>query len=306
MNTIIPADVADCLIIGAGPAGLTAAIYLARFRRNIVVVDSGRSRAALIPLSHNYPGFADGINGEEFLARLHRQAAHYGVHTVHDEVTALMREDAIFKANLDHTVIHARSILLAAGVEDIKPTIRNWQCTVQHGCIRLCPICDGFDVLDQDIAIVAAGKNRVAHALFLRTYSSRLTLFCFDTEFPLKPDEMHSLLNAGITVIEQPIAEIYINEAQEPCVHLKNGEHYCFDALYPMLGESARSGLATGLGAECNEHGCLIVDAHQRTTVSGLFAAGDVVNKLNQISVATGEAAIAATAIHNLLGQHFR
>src|ERR1051325_4384700 len=95
MSAVIPAHTADCLIIGAGPAGLTAAIYLARFRRDIVVVDSGRSRAALIPLSHNYPGFAEGINGEEFLARLHRQAAHYGVYTTHDEVTALTQKDGI-------------------------------------------------------------------------------------------------------------------------------------------------------------------------------------------------------------------
>nr|MBA2690752.1 NAD(P)/FAD-dependent oxidoreductase [Burkholderiales bacterium] len=81
MSKVDPANIAkiDCLIVGAGPAGLTAAIYLARFRRDIVVVDNGASRASYIPVSHNYPGFPDGISGSDFLAQLRQQAAHYGV-----------------------------------------------------------------------------------------------------------------------------------------------------------------------------------------------------------------------------------
>ena len=91
-------DCHDCLIIGGGPAGLTAAVYLARYRRKVMVVDSGCSRASLIPASHNCPGFPDGVGGEELLARLRCQAAHYGVSVVPVEITALQRKGNVFEA----------------------------------------------------------------------------------------------------------------------------------------------------------------------------------------------------------------
>ena len=299
-------EIKDCLIIGAGPAGVTAAIYLARFRRNIVLVDSGCSRAGLIPLTHNYPGFPDGVTGEEFLARLRLQAAHYGVHVVADEVLALQYDGPAFTATLGKSSLRAATVLLATGITDGKLHIRNWQKTVQQGCIRLCPICDGYDVLDQNVAIIVGAENCIGHALFLRTYTRQLTLFCADGDVAFSDADKETLRAASIRFIDAPVAEIYINEELMPVVKLANDEEYHFDVLYPMLGDRARSDLATRLGAQCNEHGNLVVDKHQQTSVRGLFAAGDVVNTLNQISVATGEAAIAATAIHNQLARNLR
>src|SRR5687768_8269789 len=115
----------DCLIIGGGPAGLTAAVYLARYRRKVVVVDSGGSRASLIPASHNCPGFPGGVGGEELLARLRCQAAHYGVDTVPVEITALQRKGNVFEAAQGGSSegsltdgrpsLHASTVLLATG-----------------------------------------------------------------------------------------------------------------------------------------------------------------------------------------------
>jgi thioredoxin reductase (NADPH) len=109
----------DCIIIGAGPAGLTAAVYLLRYRLRIAIVDRGGSRATLIPRSHNYPGFPDGVPGHELLARLREQVRRYGGHITDGEVLSLQkREDGDFEARMSTSAIVARKALLATGIED--------------------------------------------------------------------------------------------------------------------------------------------------------------------------------------------
>src|SRR3954470_9354502 len=129
----------DCLIIGGGPAGLTAAVYLARYRRTICLVDGGESRASLIPESHNYPGFK-GIGGVELLRRLKEQAAQYGVPFRQGIVTELVRESGeCFRARLDGAWIQARFIVLATGIVDKKPRIEGSP-GERSEAIRYCPI----------------------------------------------------------------------------------------------------------------------------------------------------------------------
>ena len=110
----------DCLIIGGGPAGLTAAIYLARYRRQALVVDAGESRAALIPESHNYPGF-QGIAGPALLERLRAQARRYGAELRRGTVSALARDGDVFTAVADGERLRARTVILATGLVDKKP-----------------------------------------------------------------------------------------------------------------------------------------------------------------------------------------
>src|SRR5688572_2470965 len=115
----------DCLIVGGGPAGLTAAIYLTRFRRSIALVDEGFSRAALIPKSHNYPGFPEGISGEELLDRLRRQAGRYGAAICHGRVTRIRRSNGGFVGEAGAIRFGTRKVLLATGVVDRNPTLPN-------------------------------------------------------------------------------------------------------------------------------------------------------------------------------------
>jgi thioredoxin reductase (NADPH) len=293
----------DCLVIGAGPAGLTSAIYLGRYRRNVTIVDNGSSRAALIPLSHNFAGFPKGIGGTELLARLREQAAACNVSVIQGEVTGLEKQDGVFTATLDNgqETILAKTVLLATGIVDRKPDIPNWRDGVAHGTIRLCPICDGFEAIDRNIALHATTQSRVEHALFMKTYTDRITLFCFIDGLPLNAAERERLADAEIEVVEEPIEKICLTEDFKPVITLCNGSEQRFDVLYPMLGDIARSELGRKLGAECNEFQELITDTKQRTSVQGLYAAGDVVDALNQVNVAIGHAAIAATDIHNYL-----
>lgn len=295
----------DALIVGAGPAGLTAAIYLARFRRRIIVIDSGQSRAALIPITHNYPGFPGGISGADLLERLREQALRFGVDVQRGTVDALSRQHEGFVADMDGQPITARTVILATGVADKRPDMTDIRAATLGGCLRWCPICDGYEVTDQNVAVLSTAENGPAHALFLRTFTPRLTLFIPPGNGALTPEQRRSIEQAGIRVVEERIAKIGMAEVRGVAIRLRGGDELVFDALYPMLGSDARDQLGTRLGARCSD-GELLVDHHQQTSVPGLYAAGDVVKALNQMSVGTAHAAIAATAIHNVLAENHR
>ena len=292
----------ECLIVGAGPAGLTAAIYLARFRRSIALVDNGASRASYIPLSHNYPGFPQGISGDELLARLRAQAERHGVTVTRGLVDSLRPEAGGFLATAGSETVHARKVLLATGIVDKEPEMRNLREAIGKGAIRLCPICDAFELVDRRIAIHGPASAGLGHAIFMRTYSKDVTMLPTRGDVELSQDQRAQLDAAGIHRIDKAVCEIFLAPGDRAGARMEGGEEHLFDTIYVSLGCVARAELAVTLGAQVSETGELVVDQHLRTSVPGLYAAGDVVSALNQISVATGHAAIAATDIHNQLG----
>jgi thioredoxin reductase (NADPH) len=292
----------DCLIVGGGPAGLTAAIYLARYRRRALVVDEAKSRCAWIPTSHNLAGFTGGIRGTDLLVRIRAQAESYGARVESGSVTTLEQLPGGngFRASLgDGRKVDTASVLLATGVIDGQPRMPHLYEAMQRGLIRVCPICGGYEVIDRRIAVLGHGAQAVGEARFIRTYSPYVTLLTLGEPMVLPMEERGELDAAGIAVIEEPVAAVAAGEDLSTCLTLESGRILDFDTLYSALGITARSGLAEGLGAAMDEDGRLIVDRHQRSSVAGFYAAGDVVSTLNQIAVAMGEAAMAATAIHN-------
>jgi len=296
-------DDVDCLIVGGGPAGLTAAIYLARYRRNILLVDDGRSRAEWIPESHNYPGFPDGVSGNGLLANLRQQAEHYEVPTLSDRVTELARDGDGFVARTATRSIRARIVLLATGIVDAAPSLPGHDAAVQDGSVRYCPVCDGYEVTDQRVGVLGHGDDAAAKAIFLRSYSKDVTLLNIDGK--VASQECRDGLHKAGVVVAGPV--IGLERADKGIrALLAEGTLPCFDVVYPALGCEVRSDLATLLGAATNDVGCLKVDDHQHTTVPGIYAAGDVVSDLHQIAVGTGHAAIAATHIHKMLAHNFR
>jgi thioredoxin reductase (NADPH) len=149
----------DALIIGGGPAGLTCAIYLARYRRKVVVVDSGESRAALIPETHNYPGYADGIAGPGLLEALTLQARTYGVEIISDRITELQPAKAGFEATCSKGNIAARRAVPASGLIDRDLGNPDLQEAVGRGLVRYCPICDGFEASDLRIGVLGGAHD---------------------------------------------------------------------------------------------------------------------------------------------------
>jgi thioredoxin reductase (NADPH) len=291
-----PRRTADVVIVGGGPAGLAAAVYLARFRRDVVIVDAGEGRAKLIPTSHNCPGFPGGISGKELLQRLTEQAGRYGASIVRAEVQAVEKHRGGFRIHAAQEIIKARTVILATGVADIVPDLPGWREGIAGGSIRLCPICDGYEVIDKRVAVVGPGDSALKEAKFLRRYTRRLAILAADA---VSADTRQQAGALGIEILED-FKDLVADE--NGCnVILGDGSRMSFDVIYPAMGCHVRSELATRLGVRCSGEGSINVDEHQRTSVEGIYAIGDVVSSLNQIAVAFGHAAIAATAIHNRL-----
>jgi len=288
----------DCLIIGAGPAGLTAATYLARFKRRVSIVDAGSSRARYIPVSHNVPGFPFGIAGTELLAKLRAQAEQFGVTVESDRIERIERDDREFVAHASQKQWRARRILLATGVVDEQPRIDGLDDAIERGIVRICAICDGFEAQDHRIAVYGPMEQAVRHATFLRTFSRSVT--AVSTKAESDTERLHALAaESGIEIRANP-RQLALDETG--CEFVFDDEAVeRFDTVYPVLGAKGQTQLAVELGAKVDATGELVVDRHMQTSVEHLYAAGDVVSGLNQVSVAVGHAAIAATAIHNSL-----
>ncbi|HEY5713573.1 MAG TPA: NAD(P)/FAD-dependent oxidoreductase [Allosphingosinicella sp.] len=294
----------DCLIVGAGPAGLTAAIYLARFHLKLRVIDAGSSRASLIPCTRNHAGFPEGISGADLIERMKAQAQKYGAAIENARVTRLDRVDGGFAAEWGSGKAIARTVLLATGVMNRRPPMDEslHDEALARGLIRYCPICDGYEVTDRKVGVIGSGAHGVAEAVFLRGFTEEITLIAPDRAHGIASEDRARLEEFGIKTVDGPChAVAALDEAI--VVETPHG-HYTFDSVYPALGSDVHCELAGQIGAALvEETGCILVDAHQRTNVPGAYAAGDVVLGLDQISHAMGEGGVAATTIRNDLAK---
>jgi thioredoxin reductase (NADPH) len=295
----------DCLIVGGGPAGLTAAIYLARFHLDILVVDGGKSRAGWIPCTRNHAGFPDGINGKELLQRMRDQACKYGAKVETEYVTKLERDDksGLFTATWGSGCRTARTVLLATGVTNRRPPMDEelHDDALARGLIRYCPICDGYEVTDKKVGVIGSDSHGVAEAVFIRSYTADITLIAPDKAMRLKPDDQKKLKDAGIDCVDGP-AQAVAFSSEFIVVDTAEG-HHTFDSVYPALGSDTHTQLGEMVGAKLAPDGCFLCDEHQRTSAPGLYAAGDVVHGLDQISHAMGEGGVAATTVRNDLAR---
>ena len=293
--------VLDCLIIGGGPAGLTAAIYLARFHLDILVVDSGKSRALWIPCTRNHAGYPDGIAGSELLQRMRDQACKYGAKIETEIVSKLERdgETGHFTATWGSGEAMARTVLLATGVTNRRPPMDEelHDDALARGLIRYCPICDGYEVTDKKIGVIGSDSRGVAEAVFIRSYTADVTLIAPDAALKVNAEDLQKLKEARIECVDGPAQAVAITGN---CIVVDTAEgHYTFDSVYPALGSDTHTHLGEMVGAKLASDGCFLCDSHQRTSVPGLYAAGDVVHGLDQISHAMGEGGVAATTIRN-------
>ena len=294
----------DCIIVGAGPAGLTAAIYLARYHLGIRLFDCGTSRASWIPRSHNHAGFPDGMNGEELLERMRKQAAKYGALREPKRVTDLSKPDDCFTVTCGEETYRARTVLLATGVVNNRPEGMDDQLhdeALSRGLLRYCPVCDGYEVTDNKVAVIGTSDHGTAEAQFVRTFTADLTLVSPGGDHDLSDQCSNALDNAGIDRVAGPCGNFAIENGQ---LAFDTAEgRMAFDSVYPALGSVIRSGLAKSCGASVSEDGSIEVTDHLETSVPGLYAAGDVVVGLDQIGHAMGQAGVASTAIRNTLAE---
>ncbi|HEY0820232.1 MAG TPA: NAD(P)/FAD-dependent oxidoreductase, partial [Rhizobacter sp.] len=260
------------------------------------------SRAHTIPLSRNYPGFPEGISGEQLLAAMRRQAERYPIHRVEGRVDTLERADGRFVLRGESLAdgFEARHVLLASGVADTWPDLPEAAAALRAGVLRFCPVCDGFEAAGRPVAVLTRSAAGAREAVYLRHFSDDVTVFLADSGAVLPPEELQRLADAGVALAQAHPQAFNLCDGG---VQVRFGdEQRMYAALYSAFGVQVRSRLATALGAACDASGYLVVDDRQQTSVPGLYAAGDVASGLNQISVAVGGAAIAASAIHLSLG----
>jgi thioredoxin reductase len=289
----------DCVVVGGGAAGLSAALVLGRARRRVLVLDAGEqsNRPA-----HGIGGLLghDGLPPAELYARGRAELAAYPSVEVRDIlVTGGSHEDDRFVlTTADGSVVHAARVLLATGMEydvpDLSGAAELWGGPVFH-----CPYCHGWEVRDRALAVL--GNPHAAYrALLLRAWSADVVLLT-DGPAELDPDERARLERASVPVDERPVAGVRSRDGALEAVLFADGDQLPRDGLLVAAPLRQRSPLATDLGAELTERGTVDVDAFGQTTVPGLYAAGDVSAVMQQVAGAIADGARAAAAINDSL-----
>jgi thioredoxin reductase (NADPH) len=299
----------DCVVIGAGPAGLTALTYLARFHRRAVALCGPRPRLLLIDRSYNLPGHPEGVPGRVLLQRLREQAEENDGEVREAVARRVDGQDGDFLVQIeDGPPLRARKLILAMGVTDREPDVPGIQPHIGH-FVRYCPVCDGYEHSGKRLGIVGHGPGVARHALFLRTFSDRIAVFLHGES----PDSLGRyagiLERRGIPVYAPRVAAI-LEEGGDPeseypgrGVRLEDGSEHPLAVLYGALGCEVNLDPVRHLGLRLDEEGYVVTNTRQETSLRGIYAAGDLVSDINQISVAFGQGAVAAVRLHHALDE---
>jgi thioredoxin reductase len=293
-------EILDAVIVGGGPAGLAAALWLGRYRRTVAVFDAGPARNEPAWAVHGYPGLPDPLPSE-LHRRLLEQAMGAGADVHEAEVLGIEGDRDAFTAGLrDGTALRARRIILAYGLRDHLPGIEGidelYGTSVFH-----CADCDGPAVADTRIGVLGWNRHGANQALYLRHWSERVTLLSNGRDFDLEPSAQTALERNGIALHDGRIARVAGHGGNLTQAEFDDGEPLRLDALFFHLGSEPRCELAELLGCDLDEDGYIVVDQGQETSRSGVHAAGDITGYPHLASIAAAEGVRAALAIHRSL-----
>ena len=290
----------DVLIVGGGPAGLSAALVLGRCRRQVLICDSGRTRNAA---SLGLHGFLtrDGIEPSEFLNIAREQLRPYEtIELRHTEVTDARRLASGFEITLSNgEIISSRKLLLATGVVDDVPAIEGLPELFGRSVFH-CPYCDGWEMRDQPLAIYGRGENGLGLSLELLLWSRDLVL-CSDGPSELSDEERKHLAHHEIKLREDRIARLEGSDGALQRIVFANGDSLARSAMFFSTGQRQGSDLPKKLGCEFTEQGCVHTGGYETTKIPGLYVAGDASRLVQFVIVAASEGAQAAVAINKEL-----
>jgi len=290
----------DVIIIGAGAAGSSAAMVLARVRRKVLIIDDQKPRNAPSQGMHNFLS-RDGELPLNFLDMAHQELLAYGVQHIRSKAiyaAKLENHGFLVRDNLGEEFLGKR-LLLATGVQDVIPDIPGMQELWGRGVYH-CPFCDGYELCDKPIGLYARNFNGFGMALALRQLSAGICLFT-DGKGYLRPAQHEELNARGIRIISGEIGQLRHTADRLTCVQLKNGESIACEALFVHDGQKVNNELLIQLGARMTKKGAAITSRKQACSVPGLYVAGDAAIDIHFVVVAAAEGAKAAVAIHDEL-----
>lgn len=285
----------DVIIVGGGPAGLSAALILGRCRRNVLVVDEGHPRNERATAMHGFLS-RDGAEPGE-LARLGRaELLRYGVSVRVARATGAACEPGGFAVTLeDGTRLASRKLLLATGVRDVLPDVEGLA-PLYGRSVHHCPYCDGWEHRDESLATLGAGDAAIGTALALRTWSASVTA-CTHGEAP-SDESVERAERAGITIRTERVTRLEACDGRLCAVHFERGSPIPCTGLFFNTGQFQRSDLAERLGCSVKDNGGIATTKRQATDVPGLYVAGDADKDVQFVIVAAAEGATAGVAIN--------
>lgn len=293
--------VRDVIVIGGGAAGLSAALTLARARRNVTVIDAGHPRNEPAAAAHGLLG-NEGINPLELLARGRSEAQHYGAEIVQAHVAAAEPIDEGYLVSTDDArQLRATQLIVTTGVQDVLPTIEGlgarWGREVVH-----CPYCHGWEVRDQKLGVIATSATSAYQAILFHQWTQDVTLFSNGFEF--ETEALETLAAVGIPVIDTPVEAVEITDDELTGLHLTDGQNVSLQAVGVSSGMRANlEGLeALGLETYDTPQGTFLhADDTGNTNLPGVWGAGNVANPDLQLGECASQGTRVAITLNNEL-----
>ncbi|MFI7011972.1 NAD(P)/FAD-dependent oxidoreductase [Streptomyces sp. NPDC050145] len=298
-----PVPLLDAAVVGGGPAGLSAAIYLARYRRDVAVFDTGHGRSTHHQVNHNYLGFPEGIATVDLRKLAAEQLSRYPhARIVHHLITSVEGDaDTGFTLRSQGHVWRARTVLLATGVLDHFPHFPGWREYVGRSMFW-CITCDGYENQGRDILVVGHTDLAAAEAMQLHSLTDRVRLLTNSRSDEITEPYRRRLTAAGIPVVHDRLTDVEGSDGRLTAVHTRGGRRLTLQALFSLQGATPETGLARQLGVALGDFGYVAVDSEQKTSVPGVYAAGDLTAlHSHQVTAAVHEGAQAASAANYFL-----
>lgn len=286
----------DAVVVGGGPAGLSAATWLARYRRSVVVLDSGEYRNRWVRRTHGYLG-ADPQDPMRLLERARQDLGRYDtVQVRRDRATAVRRDgDGRFVVGTDAGELVALRLVFATGVVDQFPEVESF---LDHygTSVFHCPTCDGYEARGRRVVVLGWSEHVAAFTLGLLDWAAELTVVTEDRPFQGDGRHRAALARHGVALLEDDAVAFEGDRGDLRAVHLASGVRLAADLVFFSIAHHPRTELAAGLGCARTPEGCLVVDEEGCTTVTGVYAAGDVTPGIQLAAVAAGKGTVAGVA----------
>jgi thioredoxin reductase (NADPH) len=292
----------DCLVIGGGPAGLSAALQTARFNRRVMLFDAGGGRASYHQVNHNYLGFPGGLKARELLELGKKQVREYPVAFCDLKVTSMRREEGAFRAcTSDGAEFRGRTVVFATGVRDDFPLFPDWQRYVGRS-LFWCITCDGYATRGKRIVVAGNEDHAGITALQFLQFTQQVTMLTNDPECGIGGDVRSALEAHGVELVVDRIVRVWGDDGILAQLSLESGRELPLDFLFSLQGQQPNTALAASIGVALSHQGYILADRDQATNVPGVFAAGDVTRDLaHQIATAVHEGNTAAQAVNYYL-----